>query len=84
MTTGAEPPHEAMRDAIRRYLYAHPDAADTLVGIRQWWLPDRLRSADIDTIRSVLHDLVARGEMRRDVLPDGTWLFARAAPGGLS
>jgi hypothetical protein len=29
---------EALADEIQRYLLGHPDAADTVEGIRTWWL----------------------------------------------
>lgn len=76
----------AMRDvqgAVRSYLLLHPQAADTLVGIHQWWLPDFLRSTSIELIKLALTDMVTRGELRCDVLSDGSHLYALARPGDI-
>lgn len=62
---------------LRRYLDAHPGAADTTAGIRQWWLPQPLRHVAIEDLRRALALLVKSGEVRRIVLPDGTRLYAR-------
>ena len=51
-------------------------AADTLVGIRQWWLPESLRSTSIEMIRLALAQMVASGELRRETLGDGSHLYA--------
>ena len=67
-----------MRDALRRYLHERPDAADTLVGIAQWWLPESMRGISMDRLRLVLGDLIAANEVRCTILPDGTELFSRA------
>ena len=72
--------HEAreLRDALSRYLRERPDAADTLVGIAQWWLPAAMRSTSMERLRLVLAELVAAHEVRCTVLPDGTELYSRA------
>lgn len=73
----------AMRDvqgAVRSYLLLRPQAADTLVGIHQWWLPDSMRSAPIELIKLALTDMVARGELRCVALSDGSHLYALARP----
>ena len=67
----------AVREALRRYLHEHPDAADTLVGIVQWWLPPSLRQVPPACVRGELAELVALDEVRCSILPDGTELFAR-------
>jgi hypothetical protein len=66
------------RDALRRYLHERPDAADTLIGIAQWWLPETMRGISMDRLRSVLTDLIVANEVRCTILPDGTELFSRA------
>jgi hypothetical protein len=67
-----------VRDALREYLRERPDAADTLVGIAQWWLPAPMRRIPLKELRLALADLIARGEVRCTILPDGTELFAGA------
>lgn len=64
-------------DCVRRYLAAHPDAADSLPGIRQWWLPARLREVSLDELERALAQLVARGELQRTTLPGAGDLYAR-------
>lgn len=80
MPTGAAHPLGDLCETLRRYLHAHPDAADTLIGIRQWWLPESQRGVSIESIRLALADLIATGEVRCDALPDGTELYSRATP----
>jgi len=67
-----------LREAVRRYLRERPDAADTVAGIAQWWLPADMRGAPTPQLRQALADLIGTGEMRCTVLPDGSELFARA------
>lgn len=78
MPAGAAHAMRKLQDAVRGYLLLHPQAADTVVGIRQWWLPDSLRSTSIELIRLALAEMVANGELRCDVLPDGSRLYALA------
>ncbi len=64
---------------IRLYLAAHPDAADSLEGIRQWWLPEPLTHVPLVGLRQVLERMVRREELRRVRLPDGRDLYAGPA-----
>lgn len=65
-------------EEIARYLSEHPDAADSLDGIRQWWLP-RLRLQEaIAQIEEALEELVERGVVVRQDMPDGTVVYRRA------
>lgn len=67
---------------IARYLRDHPDAADSLDGIRQWWLP-RLRLQEASAqVEEAVQELLARGEVERQILPDGTVLYRRAKNDG--
>jgi hypothetical protein len=68
------------REAVRRYLRDHPDAADTPVGIRQWWLPEWLRDIPIESLELALEELIAAHEVRSSTLPDGRDLYSRAPP----
>ena len=47
--------------AILKYLWQHPDAQDTLLGISQWWLPEEQMKSETTTVAEALSDLVARG-----------------------
>lgn len=65
---------------IRAYLAAHPDAADSVEGIRQWWLPDSLAHVSLVVLRQALDRMVRRAELRRMRLPDGSDLYAAPDP----
>jgi hypothetical protein len=64
-------------DAIVRYLTQHPDAADTVCGIANWWLPPERRDVDERMIQRALDGLVREGKVTRHLLVDGTFLYAR-------
>ena len=49
--------------SILGYLYAHPDARDTSVGIRTWWLCGE--DADADSVQSALDELLLSGWITR-------------------
>jgi hypothetical protein len=76
MPAGALQVMRELQDAVRRYLQVHADAADTPTGIRQWWLPDRLRSTSLELVRLALEEMVANGELRYDTLLDSTRLYS--------
>jgi hypothetical protein len=65
-----------VRDALRQYLRERPGAADTLVGIAQWWLPEVMRGIPLEILRRTLADLVASHEMHLTILPDGSELYS--------
>ena len=62
--------------AVLAYLHCHPQAADTLRGIVNWWLPQQRYESGCQRIERVLSELVARGLLRRDPLPHGEVLYA--------
>lgn len=74
--------HEATADnaveiehAVLAYLHQHPQAADTLRGIVNWWLPQQRYESNRQRIEQVLARLVEQGLVRRDTLPDGEVLY---------
>lgn len=71
------PDNSELQAALRAYIDAHPNAADGLVGIRQWWLPEHQRHVSVAQLRDVLNDLVAQGEMRSTPLLSGSELYTR-------
>jgi hypothetical protein len=60
---------------ILRYLEAHPDAADSLDGIVQWWIVHERFLRGVAATGRALERLVADGRIDRVVLPDGGVLF---------
>lgn len=51
-------------ETILAYLDEHPDAADTVDGIRQWWLPGGADQSTAD-VQAALDLLVGRGLIAR-------------------
>jgi hypothetical protein len=46
--------------AILDYLHQHPDAQDTLAGIGEWWLADKVKTRTV-TIKEALDELIVKG-----------------------
>lgn len=75
-------PVNTTAEEIARYLREHPNAADSLEGIRQWWLL-RLRVQEATAqIEEALEELLDRGVVVRQVMPDGSVLYRRAETPG--
>lgn len=70
-----------IRRSLLAYLQAHPQAADTLRGIINWWLPLQRYESSRQRIEQVLVRLVAEGLLRRDKLPDGEALYTLGKDG---
>lgn len=62
-------------NAITLYLKAHPNAADSVDGIMQWWLPQRQNTVDINDLQQALDFLVDTKMVSRTVLLDGRMLY---------
>ena len=62
---------------ITRYLEAHPDAADTIEGVIQWWLPPLGAGVSGETVQRALDELVTGARIVRRVLVDGAVIYAR-------
>jgi hypothetical protein len=58
------------------YLRHHPQAADTVEGIVNWWLPRQRYASERASIERALGRLVDAGVLKRSRLPDGVDLFA--------
>ena len=67
----------AVSDAILRYFEEHPDAADSVTGIEQWWLAGAGVRVEAGDLEAALDRLVAHGRVRRATLPDGTEVYSR-------
>jgi len=67
--------------SIRAYLAAHPNAADSAVGIQRWWLPDELAFASITQLVTALRAVVATGGLAEHHLPDGSVIYSAVHPG---
>jgi hypothetical protein len=66
---------------LRRYVLAHPRAADTLGGVTRWWLsPTLAQTALPSDVEAALVELSTLGLIEQRVLPDGSTLFVARAP----
>jgi hypothetical protein len=65
---------------IERYVTEHPRAADTAEGIRSWWVARERYDNSLETVQQALDHLIQAGRLMRTTLPDGTVIYARAAP----
>lgn len=74
---------DAVAATIRRYLLDHPNAADTLAGIAQWWLSGAVDPDWLTKVQRVIDQLVTDGEMARRTLRDGTVIYERNRRDGL-
>lgn len=72
-------------DAILRYLHSHPDAADTVDGVCEWWLP-RYWRVDRHCVEAALDRLQAQKLVRRRQNADRHVVFSRVdiTPDGFS
>ncbi|WP_460036182.1 hypothetical protein [Methylothermus subterraneus] len=70
---------QAIAAEIEAYLERHPQAADTLEGIRDWWLSSR--SGSPEEIQRALERLIRRGRVEKYRLANGRILFRRPKSG---
>jgi hypothetical protein len=68
---------DKLAEAVRRYLREHPNAADTVEGIAEWWLPGGADGGCLSNVQGAVERLVKRGEMVRRILGDGTAIYER-------
>jgi hypothetical protein len=68
----------AVAQAIRRYIEAHPNAADSVDGILHWWLTRQHYTDAVRDVQDALDQLVARGLISCQRLSDGRVVYQRA------
>jgi hypothetical protein len=61
--------------AIRGYIHAHPEAADSIDGIHRWWLLPALRDEAPELVEAAVAQLVEEGVLRRVALEDGRVIY---------
>lgn len=76
MSQQDEPGLARLSDDILRYLRTHPQAADTVDVIVQWWLPRQRYDDAVSRVQHALDELAVRGLVDKIVLMDGTVLYA--------
>ena len=67
-----------LNEEILTYFREHLNAADTLEGIIQWWLPRQRYEQGKAQVQKTLDDLVAQGLVKKDRLSDGTAIYSSA------
>lgn len=68
---------ENLADQIIRYLDKHPDAADSIEGIVNWWLPKQRYIESVDQVYKALYFLIEKGEVSKKELADGHIIYER-------
>lgn len=64
-----------LHDAIVDYLQNNPNAADSLEGIMNYWLPQAYQKIDAARIEQILELLIDEALVRKIILADGTALY---------
>jgi len=70
-----------LRKEILSYLRRHPDAADTLDGVVQWWLPRQRYVEARELIEDALESMVKDGVVLKVFLPGGTVVYRFGSTG---
>lgn len=65
---------------ISRYLAGHPAAADSAEGIRRRWLLRQRFDEAAAQVQQALDRLEEAGQVRRQVLPEGTVIYRAVTP----
>ena len=76
-------PHEGdvvdeIAKAIRRYVDAHPDAADSIDGIHRWWLLPVFHDEARALVTCAVDQLAHEGALRQVALEDGRVIYSSA------
>lgn len=67
---------QAVADSLIEYVTRHPEAADSIEGIRRWWLPIGMVASATD-VEVALNRLVLAGILATRRLPDRGVLYSR-------
>lgn len=62
--------------ALEHYLQRFPDAADSIEGMRRWWLSPFLRDEAPEFVEAAVALLVNDGVLRQVVLEDGRVIYS--------
>jgi hypothetical protein len=65
--------HSDLERALERYCAEHPNAADSVEGVRSWWLADP--TIPREAVEEALQALVDRGLLDVRILSDGTVVY---------
>ena len=65
---------------IERHFEAHANAADSVEGIRGWWLSPALRAEPLTVVLSALEELELRGLVTKTELEGTGAIYSKAVP----
>ncbi len=71
---------ELLGEEIVRYLAEHPAAADSVQGIQRWWVVRQRFDEATAQVQLALDRLEEAGQIGKQILPDGTAIYATVAP----
>lgn len=77
-------PVSVVASEIMRYLESHPDASDSLLGIRDWWLTRYPLQEGLGVLNEALERLVRAAVLERVSLPGGEYIFRAPKGSGRS
>ena len=75
-----DPVVDAIVRDIEAYLGRNPNAADSMDGIRLWWLARESAAVSPEQMHVAIERLLANGRIERRQLPDGRAVYAKAVP----
>lgn len=67
---------DLLGEEIVCYLAKHPAAADSIEGVRRWWVVRQRFDEATAQVQLALDRLEAAGQIGKQVLPDGTAIYA--------
>ena len=70
-----DPKLVALAQEIKRYLRAHPRAADTVEGIAKWWLARQRYEEALKRVRDALDLLVEQGVVTKRIVAGGKVVY---------
>jgi hypothetical protein len=67
---------ESLAEEIAEYVAQHPNAADAIDGIIQWWLPDQRLEKTRERVQAALDLLEREGVVASSIHKDGHVIYA--------
>lgn len=68
---------KVIAEQILKYLEDHPNAADSVKGISDWWLHKQWRMDKSEKIEKALDYLTVQGNIYKTVIPNGDVIYSK-------
>jgi len=68
---------ELISEEIQRYLFNHPNAADSVEGITRWWLTRQRYEEATSVVEKALEILIARGVVAQSTNADDQRIYSK-------